>query len=141
MVGLYRDFFIQTNDKTFILPSIVPDKTRFTELIQQIEAARIEESQGCSVSVNIASESFEDLEDTCVLVEAAYNASKKTTSAAFRLSDVEPSTYWGSNASLCAVDESRITFRRDSAVHARVKSLIDVRGQGDERGRGVVGRA
>lgn len=131
LIDLYRDFFVESTEGTFITPSVVPDKASFANFVRQLAAARPEKSAGCSVAVTFASNMYQD---DCVLLEAAFDAPEKDTTPVSRLNTLQPFIDSPTTASLHSIDENRITFRRDPAAHARVKSglyaVVDGVGRG-----------
>jgi hypothetical protein len=102
------------------LPSVVPDKAKFTDFVRQIEAARSQESAGCSVTVEISSDLFGGYD----LLTADYDASQKKPTSTSVLPGIQPSTNYRSNESSDVINDSRITFRRDPALHTKVRSVL-----------------
>jgi hypothetical protein len=116
---MYRDIFIRTTEGTFVLPSIVPDKQRFTEFLQQIEAVRDEERPQCSITVEM-----ESLGSGFTLLRAEYDVESKAATPASCIPDHQTPTDYSSDASLRPIDESRITYYRNSSCHSVLRSLL-----------------
>jgi hypothetical protein len=116
----YRRFFIQTDDGVFILPSVIPDKAKFTDFVRQIEGARSQESEGCSVTVEISSDLFGGYD----LLTADYDASQKKPTSTSVLPGIQPSIHYRSKERSEVINESQMIFRRDSKVHTKVRSVL-----------------
>jgi hypothetical protein len=119
--GGYDDLFIQTNGGALLLPSIVPDKPRFAGFVRKIQDMR-SESAGCSIKMEFAGKAQGS--DIFTLLQAAYDAGSKKTISVTHSSDLHRPSNSGMNASSKAIEESRITFQLDEAVHAKVRSRL-----------------
>jgi hypothetical protein len=97
-----------------ILPTVVPDETKFMDLIQQVRAVRGNNRPECSLRVemegDIDGDSFE-------LLEASYDAP---------ISVDQDSVASEPNTGLLRIKKDRIRFWLDEAVHTKVKEMLVV---------------
>jgi hypothetical protein len=129
----YEDSFIQTTQGTFILPSVVPDKAKFTIFVQGIRTIRGDARPGCSVNLKINGD-IED--DRFKLLRASYDASDSDKNSINSILDIHPDPISSEHsASLLSIEEDRIRFRLDEAVHAAVRENLVwwYEGSDDER--------
>jgi hypothetical protein len=121
---VYDDFFIQTSEGPRLLPSVVPDKAAFTELVQQTINARTEGRSGCSVKVNFAGEIDEVFYG---LLETKYKPSIDSTASVPSLSQRLHSVGL-EHTGLPLLDETRIDFRVDRDSHEKIKAKLTYSG-------------
>jgi hypothetical protein len=120
--GVYPRLFIGTNvnANTRLLPSVVPDKERFTEFVQQIANVRNDARPACGMRVKITA----DVEGTIFkLLNASYSPMSDGSSIN-RFPDPTNSAIAIFNASAPPVDSNRISFRLDNTGHATLKSTL-----------------
>jgi hypothetical protein len=117
---VYNDFFIQTSEGPRLLPSVVPDKPAFTQLVQQTINARTDGRSGCTIKVNFAGEIDEVFYS---LLETKYkpliNSTPSVPSLSQRLHSVGLE-----HAGLPLMDETRIEFRLDRDSHNKIKAKL-----------------
>jgi hypothetical protein len=116
---VYVNFFIETDEGTVIMRSVVPDEARFTQFLHQIRAARGSGRVECSIEVAITG----DISGTDLpLLEAGYTAPVgKTTRAAEQLN---VQVLFGSPPVPRPIDDLQITYHLDPANPAKAKSRI-----------------
>lgn len=108
-IGGYEDLEVE------IPPNIVPEKANFVDVLQLLQTARVNKP-GCSIKLEIAADVGGLIFN---FLEASYDAPKNNTTLAAALSEMaSDSVESEQNAAPRCIEDDRITFRLDEAVHA-----------------------
>lgn len=107
----YWDFFVETSSGTRLLPSIVPDHSRFTNLVQQIKNKR-SDRPGCSIQIKMRALY---LKDHYPLLTAKYDAPM----IIIALTAGPLLTGFGHDTTQPSLDDTRIIFCLDEDRHCK----------------------
>lgn len=115
------NFFVRTPDGPRLMPSVVPDKTRFTQFAQRIADIRSGGRSECDVKVRIGG--VVDFRASSLL-EASYRLTSLDSDLASTRRHRPDSVNSGLSAGLPLVDESQVDFRLDKSGHEQIQRRV-----------------
>lgn len=115
-------FFTGAAPEALLLPAIMPDKKRFADLVQRVEAIRTDGRPKCSLEVEFKADVVDHSWDSYPLLQAAYDAPKGDSHGSSLL-NVQHSIR-NTHTGLPVVDDTRITFDLDATAYAEFKARL-----------------